>query len=174
MWHTAHLLSGLPSLRMVAMTTEPQQSAAQAGGIPADSFANRLMLARAFAGHLSIRDAADLCDLGRGAWTNWEKGAKPADKIEIAEVISEKLGIDFDWLLFGGQLSNAEGRSQGRKLTRRRGGADPGTNPKYPDLTDRTIGDVVRPRDNRPNGRPGAGSARTAYVERPGRRRRGR
>lgn len=92
------------------MTTEPQQSATQRGGIPADSFANRLMLARAYAGHLSIREAADLCGIGRGAWTNWEKGARPADIIEITAVIADKLSVDRNWLLFGGQLGPADPR----------------------------------------------------------------
>ena len=74
--------------------------------IPTDTFAHRLMLARSHAGHLSIREAADLCGLGRGAWTNWERGARAVDIIEVSEVISEKLGIDRDWLLFGGQLAD--------------------------------------------------------------------
>lgn len=100
------------------MTTEPAQSAStQRGGIPADSFANRLMLARAYAGHIPIRRAAELCGFGHGAWTNWEKGANPADKVEVAEVISEKLGVDFDWLLFGGSLSSKD--QEGRPLRRR-------------------------------------------------------
>lgn len=75
------------------------------GGIPADTFANRLILARAHAGHLSIRDAAELCGVGRGAWTNWEKGARPIDMLGAVEAISEKLGVDADWLLNGGGLA---------------------------------------------------------------------
>lgn len=165
MWHAARLSERLTSSTLMAMTTEPQQSAAQRGGIPADSFANRLMLARAYAGHLSIRDAAELCGLGRGAWTNWEKGAKPGDKIEIAEVVAEKLGVDFDWLLFGGALPQAEGRP-----LRRRGRTTPG----YLTMAVQPTSAGPRPPDNRPNGRPGAVAARTAYVERPGRRRRDR
>lgn len=150
------------------MTTEPQQSAAQRGGIPADSFANRLMLARAHAGHLSIRDAAELCGLGRGAWTNWEKGAKPADKIEIAEVVAEKLGVDFDWLLFGGALPQVEGR------TLRRRGRDPRTTPGYTPMAVRPTLTGTRPPDNRPNGRPDTEPGRTTYVDRPGHRRKER
>src|ERR1044072_9203011 len=114
MWHTARLSNLLPSSKLIAMTTEPQQGTERRGGIPADSFSNRLMLARAHAGHLSIREAADLCDLGRGAWTNWEKGARPADIIDIATVVADKLGVDRDWLLFGGQLAEAESRQSRR------------------------------------------------------------
>lgn len=73
--------------------------------IPADTFAHRLMLARAHADHISIREAADLCGLGRGAWTNWERGAKTVDLLEIAQIISEKLGVDREWLLYGGPLA---------------------------------------------------------------------
>jgi transcriptional regulator with XRE-family HTH domain len=51
---------------------------------------------------------------------------------------------------------------------------DPRNNSKYPDLPERPTVDVTRPRDNRPNGRPLVAAARTAYVERPGRRRRDR
>lgn len=75
------------------------------GGVPHDTFGNRLMLARAHAGHLSIREAADLCQLGRGAWTNWERGARPIDRDEVAEIVSEKLGVDYEWLRYGGPLA---------------------------------------------------------------------
>lgn len=87
---------------------------AQRGAIPADSFAARLMLIRMHAGHLSIRDAAEKCALGRGAWTNWEKGALPGDIIGVATVIADKLGVDRDWLLFGGSLAKDSPRSTQR------------------------------------------------------------
>lgn len=95
------------------MTIDPMRPT-QRGAIPADSFAARLMLARMHAGHLSIRDAAEKCALGRGAWTNWEKGALPGDIIGVATLIAEKLGIDRDWLLFGGSLSAERQRVTGR------------------------------------------------------------
>jgi transcriptional regulator with XRE-family HTH domain len=82
-----------------------------------DSFGNRLKLARAHAGHLSIREAADRCDIGRGAWTNWERGARPADIIEVAAVVACRLGVDRDWLLFGGPLTTIEPRSLRRRRT---------------------------------------------------------
>jgi transcriptional regulator with XRE-family HTH domain len=87
--------------------------------IPADTFAARLMLARAHAGHLSIREAADRCGLGRGAWTNWERGALPVGEGQIVKIISESLGVDRDWLLFGGPLAQPERRGP-RTITRRR------------------------------------------------------
>lgn len=150
------------------MTTEPQPSVGrQLGAIPADSFANRLMLTRAHAGHLSIREAADLCDLGRGAWTNWEKGTLPGDIIDVATTVASRLGVDRDWLLFGGQLSQAENRP-----ARRRGTAPRSTHGCATVPAGRGR-DTVRAMDNRPPGRPSAATApgiiRTAYLQRPGR-----
>lgn len=86
--------------------------------IPEDTFAHRLMLARAHAGHISIRVAAEKCGYGRGAWTGWERGMRPSDKLEVAEVVSEQLGVDFEWLLFGGQLTPEAGARPGRTLRR--------------------------------------------------------
>lgn len=102
------------------MTVESGQATrTESAAIPADTFAHRLMLARAHAGHISIREAADRCGLGRGAWTNWERGARAVDIIEVASVISEQLGVDRDWLLFGGPLATPEAGS-GRNAARRR------------------------------------------------------
>lgn len=161
---------------MFAMTTDPQDSATRHGGIPLDSFANRLMLARAHAGHLSIREAADLCDIGRGAWTNWEKGAKPGDIIDVATVVAEKLKVDRGWLLFGGQLSQAEGRPVRRN---RRSEAGPQATAHYFELPERTSDHLsrlpARPRDTRPNGQVApVGPGRSAYLPRATRKKRDR
>lgn len=86
--------------------------------IPPDTFGNRIMLARHMRA-LSIREAADLCDIGRGAWTNWERGARPIDMVEHVDVISEKLNVDRDWLLRGGPLARPASR-----IPRRRGRGD--------------------------------------------------
>lgn len=147
------------------MSIEPDQSQATGrGSIPVDSFGNRLMLARAHAGHLSIREAADLCDIGRGAWTNWEKGARPADIIEVAAVVADKLGVDRDWLLFGGNLGQAEARQL------RRGRPGPEAIPRYSQVADPVAIHTPHPRDNRPPGHPTpvalAGGGRTSYVSR--------
>ena len=83
-------------------------TALHAARIPADTFANRLMLSRALAGHLSIREAAEQCGLGRGAWQNWEKGARPDDYQGLVKLIAGRLGIDEEWLREGGALLPAE------------------------------------------------------------------
>lgn len=154
------------------MTDTPGDSApAKSASIPADSFAHRLMLARAHAGHMSIREAAELTGLGRGAWTHWEKGGMPVDLDYVVETISEKLGVDPVWLLDGGALAESEPR---RRRTRwstvrptharqddgdkiggeswKATGYKPRTTIIPGTLTDRPM--TVRPRDGRPNGRP--------------------
>lgn len=116
-------------------TGDREDASPDTDGIPADTFANRLLLSRAYAGHLSIREAADLCGYGRGAWTNWERGARPVDVLEVARVISDKMKIDHDWLLFGGPLVSGRGRPvkrsrmantrQFRRLAKKPTGAHP-------------------------------------------------
>jgi hypothetical protein len=88
---------------------EPADIATKRGAIPADTFAARLILTRHHNGHLSIREAADVCGLGRGAWTNWERGARPSD-VQIYTIIADKLKMDLEWLMFGGDLLPARGR----------------------------------------------------------------
>lgn len=78
------------------------------GDIPADTFAARLRLARMHASDISIRDAAPMCGLNYGTWTHWEKGGAPRNILDVVEKISEALGVDREWLLFGGPLAQAE------------------------------------------------------------------
>lgn len=73
-------------------------------GVPRDSIANRLMLARAEAGHISIREAALMCGLGRGAWQNWERG-RSEPGVSTILLIAERLDVDGQWLALGGQLA---------------------------------------------------------------------
>jgi transcriptional regulator with XRE-family HTH domain len=75
------------------------------------------MLARKLAG-LSIREAADLCELGRGAWTKWENGSRPLDLLDVTAVIAERLDVDLEWLRFGGPLEGPRGREI-RQVTKR-------------------------------------------------------
>lgn len=87
------------------------------GDIPADTFAARLVLARHHAGRLSIEKAAEKCGLNSGNWVRWEDGALPRDKVEVAQAISDGLGIDFHWLLLGGPLLSGRGRVTRRTST---------------------------------------------------------
>lgn len=88
------------------------------GAIPADTFAARLKLSRLHVGDITVKDAADRCGLNYGSWSNWERGSRPQELIEVAEAISAGLGIDRNWLLFGGPLATPE--SGGRRKTLRR------------------------------------------------------
>lgn len=78
--------------------------------IPADTFAARLLLARHHAGRLSIEKAAIKCGLNPGNWAHWEDGRLPRDKVEVAQAVSDGLGLSFDWLLLGGPLLSGRGR----------------------------------------------------------------
>lgn len=88
------------------MTETPEEREGRViAAVPEDSYAHRLMLARAHAGHLSIREAAEKCGLNYASWANWERGARSRTKVEDAEAIAEGLSIDRDWLLHGGPLT---------------------------------------------------------------------
>jgi transcriptional regulator with XRE-family HTH domain len=89
------------------------------GGIPSDTFAARLLLARHHAGRLSQREAAEKCGLNYASWSNWEEGRRPRDLLEVVQQIAEALDIDRTWLLFGGPLLPARGRPtrSGRRIT---------------------------------------------------------
>jgi hypothetical protein len=122
------------------------------GRIPADTFANRLLLARAMAGHVSIREAALMTGLNRGSWEGWERGRRPRDILDAAQRIAEALDVDEQWLLFGGPLAGPRGMPVNPS---RRSTDGPGPLPRaYREPT-------TRPRGSRPNTRP-------VSVQRPG------
>lgn len=123
-----------------AETTRPDTSTARQGRIPADTFSNRLVLARRLAG-LTIREAAAQTGLNYGSWSNWENGMRPLDAVGVCTAIAEALDIDFNWLLLGGPLAGPRGLPTKRP---------PGLNMRYPATAGRT-------RDTRPNGRPTEG-----------------
>jgi hypothetical protein len=84
---------------------DEQREGRVVAAIPADTYAHRLMLARAHAGHLSIREAADKCGLNYASWANWERGTRSRSQVDDAEVIAEVLAVDLHWLLYGGPLT---------------------------------------------------------------------
>lgn len=141
------------------MTVEPTTAARTTPRrrIPADTFANRLLLARRLAG-TSIEDAASACRLNKSSWANWENGKRPQRLVEICEVISEKLDIDFNWLLLGGALESARGRPTDRAESDTDGysASDLGFGPEYatyPITTDRPMAPTGHPANLRPKGR---------------------
>jgi hypothetical protein len=135
-------------------TANPAPTGRRPGRIPADTFSNRLLLARALAGHVSIREAALMTGLNRGAWEGWERGRRPRDILDTAQRIAELLDVDEHWLLFGGPLAGARGVP-----TERRGPLPR----EYREL-------ARRPRPGRPNNRPASGQ-RPPQPPRPEQRR---
>lgn len=113
------------------------------GDIPGDTLANRLMLARAHAGYLTVKEAAERCGVNYGSWSNWERGALPRDLLDVVQKVATGLRINRNWLLFGGPLLPSRG-----KPTKRPGSVTL----TYPPLASRTSQSSVRPTDNRPNG----------------------
>lgn len=137
----------------MGMTVEPTiaaQTTPRRRRIPADTFANRLLLARRLAG-TSIEDAASACRLNKSSWANWENGKRPQRLVEVCEVISEKLDVDFNWLLLGGPLESSRGPSTDR----------PGSDTdRYSEFSSWSTpgsgaysGGTVRPSGSRPKGR---------------------
>lgn len=103
--------------------TNPTETPEDHRKIPADQFRYRVLLARLDAG-LTTHQAADLCGTNSASWSNWERGVKPRDLLDVVERISAGLGVDRDWLLFGGPLAK-EDRRPGRVITRRNSAEQP-------------------------------------------------
>lgn len=97
--------------RLIGMTTttgetrSPDPAAPGRGSIPMDTFPGRLKLARLHAGNLTIMEAAAKCGLLNQNWSNWENGKLPRDLRDVVLAISEGLGVDRDWLMYGGPLA---------------------------------------------------------------------
>lgn len=123
---------------MPANTDERQRST-----IPIDTFAARLMLVRMHAGYLTINEAAERCGLNYGSWSNWERGKQPRDLLGVVQAISENLGVDRDWLMWGGPLANPR-----RGLSR--------ATREYRALTVSPAQATTRPTTPRPSGGPNA------------------
>jgi transcriptional regulator with XRE-family HTH domain len=107
----------------------------------------RLMMVRAHRG-LTVKEAAEKTGLGYGAWSNWERGSKPRDILDVVEAISNSLGIDPVWLLNGGALARAGARRIRWGIDRHERGEEGESRFR---LTSTNLPD--RPRDNRPKGR---------------------
>lgn len=88
--------------------------------IPADSLANRLILIRRELG-LSQREAALRCGVGFGSWQSWENGSAPRNALRDLVWVAERLGVDRDWLMFGGPLRPDDGL----ELPRRESNSEP-------------------------------------------------
>jgi transcriptional regulator with XRE-family HTH domain len=86
------------------MTTQVTEHS-RSGWVPRDTFATRLVLARAAAG-MTRDEAAAACGLNRATWRLWEQGGSPRNMAEVVSKIAAGLGVDRDWLLWGGPLAD--------------------------------------------------------------------
>lgn len=71
---------------------------------PSDSFGARLLLIRKELG-LSQEEAALRCGLEAGSWSKWENGTSPRALPVVVHKIVSALGVDRDWLIWGGELA---------------------------------------------------------------------
>lgn len=81
------------------MTTQTESA-----WVPTDTFANRLVLVRRDQ-RLSVKEAAERCGVKHSTWSLWENGTKPSDLLRTVTAISDTLGVDRGWLMFGGSLA---------------------------------------------------------------------
>jgi transcriptional regulator with XRE-family HTH domain len=74
------------------------------GWRPQDTFGARLVLVRREK-KMSVEVAAATCGVSQATWSTWERGAQPRKLVEIVTTISDALGVDRDWLMWGGALT---------------------------------------------------------------------
>ena len=73
--------------------------------IPVDTFGARLAIVRQYLGGWNVTRAADAVGLDDQTWRSWECGrSRPRDYPLVCRTISERLGIDYVWLMLGGAL----------------------------------------------------------------------
>lgn len=73
------------------------------GWRPTDTFGARLLLIRHEMGTTQV-EAAERCGLDDGSWSNWENGRVPRNLPEVVHKIAQALGVERDWLMWGGDL----------------------------------------------------------------------
>ena len=78
-------------------------NAPQVAWTPRDTLAHRLILVRHELG-ISQREAAVRCGIPYGSWQSMEDGRDARGLIDKVAKISAALGVDRDWLTWGGVL----------------------------------------------------------------------
>lgn len=68
--------------------------------VPTETFATRLLLIRREL-KMTVKEAATICGIHYATWSTWENGARPSDLAGVITAISESLGVDRDWLMWG-------------------------------------------------------------------------
>lgn len=102
---TAGVLTATGVAVRVRAMTAPTESVSPAPWRPRDTLAARLFLARREAG-LSQREAAVRCGITYGEWQSMENGADARGLDRKLRAIADGLGVDRDWLVWGGPLAD--------------------------------------------------------------------
>jgi transcriptional regulator with XRE-family HTH domain len=76
------------------------------GWRPTDSFGTRLLLVRREK-QLSVEVASATVGVKQASWSSWERGTQPRNIVNVVSKISDGLGVDRDWLMWGGALTPA-------------------------------------------------------------------
>jgi len=140
--------------KLIDMTTvhgEPRPANLNQGWTVDDStFGARLALVRQRM-QWNIKEAARECGIPAASWGAWESGAMPRRYTEMCQLIANRTGANFMWLLAGPQ-----------------GQGSPATTWAYSQAPIRPISTTSsRPRDSRPSGHPtDTGLRRTARLPR--------
>lgn len=71
--------------------------------VPADTFGARLLLIRKEK-RMTVEAIARICGIAHPTWTTWENGARPRDMRDAVTKIAAAVGVDRDWLMWGGPL----------------------------------------------------------------------
>lgn len=76
------------------------------------TFGARLALIRWERG-LNIKEAATACQIAPATWREWElNGKKPRDYMGVSRQISDRLGVDLHWLVFGPVLPRLDSNQE--------------------------------------------------------------
>lgn len=78
------------------------EAAVEVGGdwVPEDSFGIRLIAIRKAQGWTQ-EQAAAICEVDDGSWSNWENGSRPRGMDVVVRKIAARTGVNRDWLMWG-------------------------------------------------------------------------
>jgi hypothetical protein len=75
--------------------------------VPLDTFGTRLILLRRHL-QVSVDEISPKCGQSPHTWATWERGATPRNMATVVAAISASVGVDRDWLMWGGPLSERD------------------------------------------------------------------
>ena len=59
---------------------------------------------------LSVEELAVRCHCSPATWSSWERGSRPRDRDVVVASVAAETGVDRDWLMWGGPLTQASTR----------------------------------------------------------------